>query len=54
MRGPRDNSAALDRIDNTKGCVPGNVVSVSQWVNIRKGDATIEQLQAIVNFYHGR
>ena len=48
------NAAALDRIDNTKGCVPGNVVIVSQWVNIRKGDATIEQLQAIVNFYHGR
>ena len=54
VRGPRDNSAALDRIDNTKGCVPGNVVIVSQWVNTRKGDATIEQLQAIVNFYHGR
>ena len=45
------NAAALDRIDNTKGCVPGNVVIVSYWVNIRKGDATPEQLRAIADFY---
>jgi hypothetical protein len=50
-RGPRSNSAALDRIDNTRGCVPGNVVIVSQWVNIRKGDATPELLRKIADFY---
>ena len=50
-RGHRPNSAALDRIDNSKGCVPGNVVIVSSWVNIRKGDATSEQLRQIAAFY---
>jgi hypothetical protein len=51
VRGPRDSSAALDRIDNSQGCVPGNVVIVSHWVNLRKGDASIEQLRRIVEFY---
>lgn len=50
-RGPRPDAASIDRIDNTRGYVPGNVVIVSHWVNIRKGDATPWQLRQIADFY---
>lgn len=53
VRGGRANSASLDRIDNTRGYVPGNVVIVSYWVNTRKGDATPDQLRRIADFYAG-
>jgi hypothetical protein len=46
-RGPRPDAATIDRIDNTRGYVPRNVVIVSHRVNSRKGDATLEQLRAI-------
>ena len=52
-RGPRRDAACIDRRDNTRGYVPGNVVIVSYWVNVRKGDATVEQLQQIAAFYSG-
>jgi hypothetical protein len=50
-RGPSDDTAAFDRVDNTRGYVPDNVVIVSNWVNTRKGDATPEQLRRIADFY---
>jgi len=49
--GGRRDSAAVDRIDNARGYVPGNVVIVSYWVNLRKGDATVVDLQSIASFY---
>jgi uncharacterized membrane protein len=46
-----DNSPSLDRIDNTKGYVRGNVVVVSWLANRMKSNATVEQLVALAAFY---
>jgi hypothetical protein len=51
--GPASNVASIDRIDNARGYVPGNVAIVSYWVNVRKGDATPEQLRTIADYYSG-
>lgn len=47
----KDNSPSLDRIDNTKGYVKGNVIVVSYKANRLKSDATMPELQHVVNFY---
>jgi hypothetical protein len=47
----RDSRASLDRIDNTKGYVPGNVVVVSYRANRIKSDATAQELLRIARFY---
>lgn len=49
--GARDNSPSLDRIDNSKGYVRGNVVVVSFRANRFKSDANLEELRKIVAFY---
>lgn len=46
-----DNSPSLDRIDPTKGYVRGNVVVVSNKVNLLKSYATVNELELIVNYY---
>lgn len=46
----RQHSATLDRRDNAKGYVPGNVFVISHHANRLKGDATIEQLEAILRY----
>lgn len=48
-----DNSPSLDRIDNTKGYVKGNVAVVSWLANCRKGDLTLEQAEALVRYMKG-
>lgn len=50
-----NNSATLDRVNNARGYVPGNVIIVSWRANNLKSDATIDELRAIVSFYdkHG-
>ena len=48
---PHQYSPSLDRIDNNKGYIKGNVVVVSYRVNSIKKDASIEELKKIVNFY---
>jgi hypothetical protein len=47
----KDNSPSLDRIDNSKGYVPGNVVVISLRANAIKRDSTLEELKQIVSFY---
>jgi len=46
-----DNSPSIDRIDNNKGYIKGNVIVVSRRANILKKDATIEELQKLASFY---
>lgn len=48
-----ENSPSIDRIDNSKGYVPGNVVVVSWKANRIKNDGTLDDLKKIVAFYEG-
>ena len=43
-----DNSYSLDRIDNNKGYIKGNVWVVSERANALKGDASLEELELLV------
>lgn len=43
-----DNSPSLDRIDSTKGYVPGNVWVISQRANMLKSNGTLEEFELIV------
>lgn len=43
----KDNSPALDRLDNSKGYVKGNVNIISQRANRIKNDATYQELRAV-------
>lgn len=47
------NSPTLDRIDNSKGYVPENVVIVSFKANTIKNMASIEDLEKVFTFYKG-
>lgn len=44
------DSPSLDRIDSSKGYIPGNVKVISLRANLRKGDATIEELELILAY----
>lgn len=49
--GDPDNSPSLDRINNDKGYVKGNVVWISHYANSIKRNATIDQLLTLGKFY---
>ncbi len=49
----RNDSPSIDRIDSTKGYVKGNVIVVSWRANHVKSDATIDDLQKLVDYYSG-
>lgn len=51
--GVSKNSPTIDRIDNSKGYVPGNVVVVSFRANTIKSDATVSDLRRVADFYEG-
>ena len=44
------NSPSLDRIDNTKGYIRGNVQVISMRANNLKADGTLEEMEAIVGY----
>lgn len=44
------NSPSIDRIDNSKGYIVGNVAIISLRANCLKNDGTLEELKAIVNY----
>ena len=49
--GSRENrfsSPSLDRIDNTKGYVPGNLQVISYRANQLKSDGTLEEFRKLV------
>lgn len=46
--GFHNNSPSLDRIDNNRGYVPGNVRVISNRANMLKCDATIEELEKVL------
>lgn len=49
-RTQEDNSPSLDRIDNSKGYVSGNVMVISFRANKLKSDATAEELQLLSEY----
>ena len=49
--GKRSTSPSIDRIDNSKGYVPGNIVVVSVKANHVKSDCTLAELHKLVDFY---
>jgi len=46
-----NGKATLDRIDNSRGYVPGNVITISWRANLLKRDASMEELRKLVDFY---
>ena len=46
----RNNSPSLDRIDNKKGYVKGNVAVISMRANHVKADGTTAEIAAIADF----
>ena len=50
-RGRSDNSPSFDRIDPSKGYIPGNVIVVCDLANRIKSNATPEQIQRVASFY---
>ena len=46
------NTASIDRIVNTEGYVPGNVMIISRRANELKRDATPAELRKLADFYN--
>lgn len=47
----QDSSPSLDRIENDKGYVKGNVIVVSFRANRIKGNASVAELRKVLEFY---
>jgi hypothetical protein len=47
---PDYNAASLDRVNNSLGYVPGNVVVISHRANALKRDASLHELEALVKW----
>ena len=48
--GGAQNSPSLDRIDNSKGYIKGNVQVISKRANLIKSDASIEEIRNVLNW----
>lgn len=48
--GPLPSSPTLDRVDNDKGYVRGNVRVISHRANALKSDGTLAELEAVVEY----
>lgn len=49
--GNSPNHATLDRIDNSKGYISGNVMVISRLANAMKNESTFNQLQSFISNY---
>lgn len=47
----RSNAVSVDRIDNSKGYVKGNIVLISMKANVCKNNMTFDQIASLYNFY---
>lgn len=52
--GQTANSPSVDRIDNNKGYVKGNIRIISNKANALKSDMTIAQVKRLLNYMEGR
>lgn len=50
----QDSSPTLDRMDNSKGYVKGNIMVISWRANMLKSDATIEELEKLLRYMRGQ
>lgn len=48
--GLMSNSYTLDRIDNSKGYIKGNVAIISHKANRMKSDLTLQQIENLYNY----
>ena len=48
---PRDDSISFDRVDSSRGYTRDNVIIISNRANKLKSDATLKEMEALVNFY---
>lgn len=44
------NSPSLDRIDNSKGYIPGNICVISYRANVLKGDASVDEMRRLLAY----
>jgi len=47
------NAMSLDRIDNARGYVPGNVRVISRKANLMKSDLTMDILEKLIKYIKG-
>lgn len=50
-QGGGDNSPSLDRVEPSRGYVPGNIIVISNRANRLKSDASLQELRDIASFY---
>lgn len=54
VSGGQDDSPSIDRIIPALGYVPGNILVISKRANTVKGDATVREMEQVLEFYKDR
>lgn len=54
VRTRSNSSPSVDRFDNSKGYVPGNIRVISNRANLLKSDATVAELRKIIDYMEGK